>query len=56
MVLAQFGHFAIAAAEQWLESIDESARARAEAWFLEGWQEPFGRPQIEGLLRAVRGL
>jgi Ser/Thr protein kinase RdoA (MazF antagonist) len=56
MVMAQFGHFAIVAAQQWLQSTEETSKARAEAWLQEGWEEPLGMPQIERLLLAVRGL
>jgi Ser/Thr protein kinase RdoA (MazF antagonist) len=56
MVLAQFGHFAITAARQWVQATDETSQGRAEAWFREGWEQPLGRPQIERLLKAVRGI
>jgi Ser/Thr protein kinase RdoA (MazF antagonist) len=54
MVLAQFGHFAVTAARRWLDATDASARGRAEAWFREGWEMPFGLPEIARMLRAVR--
>ena len=55
MVLAQFGHFAVTAGEWWLEAIgDEDGRARAEAWFREGWERPLDRAGIDALLEAVR--
>ncbi len=56
MVLAQFGHFAITAARQWVEATDETSKGRAEAWFREGWEQPLGLSQIERLLHAVRGI
>jgi Ser/Thr protein kinase RdoA (MazF antagonist) len=56
MVLAQFGHFAITAARQWVDAADGTSKARAEAWFREGWDEPLGLPQIERLLHAVRRI
>jgi Ser/Thr protein kinase RdoA (MazF antagonist) len=55
MVLAQFDHFAVTAARQWLAAGDDAARARAQAWFDEGWAEPLGLPEIDRLLCAVRG-
>jgi hypothetical protein len=56
MVLAQFGHFAITAAGQWVQATDETSKARAEAWFREGWEQPLGLPEIERLLHAIRGI
>jgi len=55
MVLAQLGHFAVTAAREWLQAGDQTSKARAEAWFREGWEQPLGRPQIHHLLDAVRG-
>ena len=55
MVLAQFGHFALSAGQDWLGTTDPGERARAEAWFREGWDHPFHRPQLDELLHAVRG-
>jgi thiamine kinase-like enzyme len=55
MVLAQFGHFALAAGQQWLRATEGVDRDRAEAWFREGWDQPFGRPQLDRLLAAVTG-
>jgi Ser/Thr protein kinase RdoA (MazF antagonist) len=54
MVLAQFGHFALAAGQQWLEATDDGERARAEAWFREGWDRPLDRRGIDLLLTALR--
>lgn len=54
MVLAQFGHFAITAGRRWLEAADDADRARAEAWFREGWQRPLDVAGIDDLLEAVR--
>lgn len=56
MALAQLAHFAETAAERWLAAEDPLERARAEAWFREGYDEPFGREQIAGVLDAVRGV
>ena len=54
MVLAQFGHFAVTAAHRWLGTGQPEMRARYEAWFREGWDDPFGRPEIARLLDALR--
>ena len=54
MVLAQFGHFAITAGKRWLEAADDAGRARAEAWFREGWERPLDMAGIDDLLEAVR--
>jgi Ser/Thr protein kinase RdoA (MazF antagonist) len=54
MVLAQFGHFAVTAGKRWLEAADDGDRARAEAWFREGWERPLDRAGIDDLLSAVR--
>jgi Ser/Thr protein kinase RdoA (MazF antagonist) len=54
MTLAQFGHFAVTAAQQWLEAMDDGSRARAEAWFREGWEKPLGIDEIDEVLAAVR--
>jgi hypothetical protein len=56
MVLAQFGHFAITAGRQWVQATDRTAKARAEAWFREGWEQPPRLPEIERLLHAIRGI
>jgi Ser/Thr protein kinase RdoA (MazF antagonist) len=56
MVLAQFGHFALTAALEWVHATDETSKARAEAWFREGWEQPLGLLQIERLLHALGGL
>jgi hypothetical protein len=53
MVLAQFGHFAITAGQRWLEA-DDDDRARAEAWFREGWERPLDVAGVDELLDAVR--
>jgi Ser/Thr protein kinase RdoA (MazF antagonist) len=57
MVLAQFGHFAITAGRRWLEAADggDDDRARAEAWFREGWERPLDVAGIDDLLDAVSG-
>jgi Ser/Thr protein kinase RdoA (MazF antagonist) len=52
MVLAQFGHFAITAGQRWLEAADDD-RARAEAWFREGWERPLDVAGLDELLDAV---
>jgi Ser/Thr protein kinase RdoA (MazF antagonist) len=54
MVLAQFGHFALSAGQDWLGTTDPGERVRAEAWFREGSDRPFHRPQLDELLHAVR--
>jgi Ser/Thr protein kinase RdoA (MazF antagonist) len=54
MVLAQFGHFAVSAGQDWLASTDDAERASAQAWFREGYDRPLGLPQIDALLSAVR--
>jgi Ser/Thr protein kinase RdoA (MazF antagonist) len=54
MVLAQFGHFALTAGRRWLAAGDDDARARAEAWFREGYEHPLDRRGVEELLSAVR--
>ena len=54
MVFAQFGHFAITAGRKWLQAPDDAGRARAEAWFREGFDQPFDLPQVDELLAAVR--
>ncbi len=56
MAMAQFAHFAETAAARWLNAVDEPARARAEAWFREGYDEPFELEQIERVIDAVTGL
>jgi hypothetical protein len=39
---------------QWLQAPDDAGRARAEAWFREGFDQPFDLPQVDELLAAVR--
>jgi Ser/Thr protein kinase RdoA (MazF antagonist) len=56
MVLAQFGHIAATAADRWLAARDDAGRSRAEAWFRPGYDDPFGRAEMDDLLRAVRGI
>jgi Ser/Thr protein kinase RdoA (MazF antagonist) len=53
MVLAQFGHFAITAGRRWLEADDDEDRARAEAWFREGWERPLDVAGLDELLDSV---
>jgi len=54
MVLAQFGHFAVSAAQDWLEAADDPARDDAEAWFRELLDRPLDVAGIDLLLAAVR--
>lgn len=54
MALAQFGHFAVTAAHRWLKTRHPERKARYEAWFREGWDTPFSRPEIARVLDAVR--
>jgi len=58
MALAQFGHFAAAAARRWLaaDDGDDDTRSRAAAWFREGYDEPLDRAGIADLLEAVRSV
>jgi Ser/Thr protein kinase RdoA (MazF antagonist) len=53
MAQAQFGHFATTAAQRWLETDDEQARDRAEAWFRLGLENPLDLAHVDELLRAV---
>jgi hypothetical protein len=53
MVLAQFGHFAVDAAQGWMDSTHPERQDRYEAWFREGWEQPFGREEIAGILEAL---
>jgi Ser/Thr protein kinase RdoA (MazF antagonist) len=53
MVLAQFGHFAVAAARRWMEPTHPERRDRYEAWFREGWDQPFGMTDITEILHAL---
>lgn len=56
LVLAQFGHFAQAAAEGWLAAAGpaaEAERAEHEAWFRELLDRPLGGAEIDLLLAAV---
>jgi aminoglycoside phosphotransferase (APT) family kinase protein len=52
MAVAQLSHFAITAAERWLEDDDPAQRRRMEAWFREGYDEPLTPALIDALLRA----
>jgi len=54
MALAQFGHFAVTAAGQWLAAEDDDTRSRAEAWFREGLDRPLDIDRIDKLLTACR--
>ncbi len=54
MVLAQFGHFAVSAAQDWLKAADDPARDDAEAWFRELLDRPLDIAGIDLLLSAVR--
>jgi len=54
MVLAQFGHFAVSAAQDWLEAADDPARDDAETWFRELLERPLDVAGIDLLLSAVR--
>jgi Ser/Thr protein kinase RdoA (MazF antagonist) len=54
MVLAQFGHFAIAAADDWLQATDDAARADAQSWFAELVDHPLDLAAVDLLLCAVR--
>lgn len=53
MVIAQLGHFAITAAERWLAADTDDERARNEAWFREGHDQPLTLDLIDALLAAV---
>lgn len=53
MTLAQFGHFALAAAERWMNCDDPDRAALYEAWFRQGWDEPFAMPEIKAILAAL---
>ena len=53
MVLAQFGHFAAAAARRWMEPASPERKDSYEAWFREGWDQPFGMTEISEILHAL---
>jgi Ser/Thr protein kinase RdoA (MazF antagonist) len=56
MVLAQFGHFAVTAGQDWLEAhgaADDDAAARAQTWFQEAVERPLDPDRIDLLLAAV---
>ncbi len=53
MVLAQFGHFAAAAARSWMEPTHPERKDRYEAWFREGWDQPFGMTEISEILQSL---
>jgi|APLow6443716910_1056828.scaffolds.fasta_scaffold57719_2 Ser/Thr protein kinase RdoA (MazF antagonist) len=53
MVLAQFGHFAVTAARRWMNTASPHEKDLYHAWFQEGWDQPFGMPQIAGLLQSL---
>lgn len=53
MVLAQFGHFAAEAARRWMEPTHPERKDRYEAWFREGWDEPFGMTEIAEILQTL---
>lgn len=53
MVIAQLGHFAATAGQRWLSAADEEDRARMEAWFREGYDQPLDEAEIALLLGAA---